>query len=299
MALSVRDRRRIKAIRDVEDESRVRGALKEILEYRHSLGVKVNDPANSISGGGAGAGTTGGAGGGGGGLTSKTNFDLEIKRRYAQTLAAETLEFPTRDSIRDRIEPIACEEGLSGALKPDLLGSLAELVETAAEVYVKETLGLWMGAVRSDGEHLVQTARFKRQCRREEGMVERGEVVRNSVGLLPVEAEMASRREPLGMDDVRVSLRLDHGRLRRDRFLGVEILEDAVGGQVVGTENVVTNGLALTRTESGVNGLGSKDRIGVGDQIDVDDHDYGWSGGSVADRDALMDVLGSVLAVGS
>ena len=253
---------------------------------------------------------------------SKTNRDLEIRRRFALSLASESLEFPSRADIQSRIEPMAYEEGLGGAIAPGTtLSSCAELVETAVEMFVKEVIGGWFGAARTNvaggdnGASGVQTARFRRQLRREEQAAERGEVQRNAMNYLPVEAEAVAKAPPLSMDEVRLALRLDPGWMRLDPYLGYEIHEDGYRGYdadddgdiamvngngmvngvlpslELGLSSRLTNGVN-TKSERGLEGMSTQS---VSDELP----DWGWTGARNSDRDALMDVLGSTLAVGS
>lgn len=292
MALSARDRRRIKAIATKDPSTLLpsaelpslvpEGPLHDNLAYATALTVPItaNNPIEPLA-----APTS---------SLSKTNWDIEIRRRYAMPLAAETLEFPSRADIQARIEPICYEEGVgltsATPLSSATLASCAELVETAAEMFVKELLSRWLATGRSNGELQPTTAKFRRQLRQEEDAVEAGKIARTAAGILPCEAERLAQAEPLSMDEVRLALRLDDGILRQDRFLAERILEDVDDYGV----RMDIDGEGEQRVDSLANGVPNDDD----DAMAIDSDDWGWSGAGNADRDALMGVLDSALTVG-
>ncbi|KAF1817756.1 uncharacterized protein K489DRAFT_308314, partial [Dissoconium aciculare CBS 342.82] len=193
MALHKRDRKRIKGLsKNAKTEDT---GLQEILDYMQELAVK---PPSQSQANNEGAGL------------GKTNWDIEIRRRYAQPLASETLEFPTLNEMQNRIEPICFEEGLTGGVQQGSLQGVAELVERSAEVFIKETLSRLLSHARSnaaDGMG-VQTNMFKRQLRKEELALENGTLQRNAAGLLPVQMDAQVRKDPLTAYDLRLSMGL-------------------------------------------------------------------------------------------
>ncbi|KAG9946430.1 putative transcriptional co-activator, partial [Aureobasidium melanogenum] len=281
MALSARDRRRIKSAKDNLPVVPPPGPLRENATYATALTVPVTSsqipdaiPTNATS-------------------LSKTNWDLEIRRRYAVPLASETLDFPSRGDIQARIEPICYEEGVGLSAVPmtsAALQAIAELLETATETYIKEQLTHWFSATRSNapGDLGPMTAKFKAQMRSEEDAVDRGQLSRSAAGYLPCEQEALARREPLSMDEVRMSMRLDETRQRIDPFLAQEIM-DNVEMDMVDTPMAMTNGDHHDED----NKQADSDAM----MID-DDDDLGWEGATAADRDELFGVLDSVLAPG-
>lgn len=301
MALSARDRRRIKTAKDpATDPERDAGPLTESIHYYNALTVptsKVDAEAALLEGKGS---------------LAKTNWDVEIKRRYAMPLASETLEFPNRSEIQSRIEPICYEEGLgltaSTPMSTATIQACAEYLETATEMFVKEILEHLIAHTRTNGEGMPLTATYKKQLHKEEDAVERGELARNAAGLLPCEAEVAARREQLTTDDLRLSLRLDDCRLVHDPFLADKILSEY---------DVDPDAYAIAtpsdhESRHGMNGLlpngsltnGIKEGTALpdgGDPMVVDSEDpdnWGWTGAGQEDRDALMSVLDSALSVG-
>ncbi|KAG9857646.1 putative transcriptional co-activator, partial [Aureobasidium melanogenum] len=281
MALSARDRRRIKSAKDNLPAVPPPGPLRENATYATALTVPVTSsqipdaiPTNATS-------------------LSKTNWDLEIRRRYAVPLASETLDFPSRADIQARIEPICYEEGVGLSAVPmtsAALQAIAELVEIATETYIKEKLTNWFSATRSNapGDLGPMTAKFKAQMRSEEEAVDRGQLSRSAAGYLPCEQEALARREPLSMDEIRMSMRLDETRQRIDPFLAQEIM-DNVEMDMVDTPMALTNGDHHDNN--------NKQTDGDAMMIDEDD-DLGWEGATAADRDELFGVLDSVLAPG-
>ncbi|EMC95595.1 hypothetical protein BAUCODRAFT_48874, partial [Baudoinia panamericana UAMH 10762] len=210
MGLHPRDRRRLKMVKE-NASADVDAGLKEMMEYHDELAVKpptANAHANDVPPSAGGM------------ALAKGNWDIETRRRYAQPLAAETLEFPTLADLQSRIEPICAEEGLP--TNTTGMHDLAGLVEQATEVYLKEMIGTLWSHVRADGvgEGTVQTSAFRKRLRKEEEEVERGVVQRNALGLLPVELEVQARRMPLEMEDLRVGLGVGDGYLRGSGLLG-------------------------------------------------------------------------------
>jgi transcriptional coactivator HFI1/ADA1 len=272
MSIHARDRRRIKALKG-DANVRVDGGLQNMLDYQQELEVKQPEvaPSNAATGG-----------------LAKTNWDLEIHRKYAQPLAAETLEFPSLADVQARIEPICYEEGLSGGAT-GALQSCAELVEQAAEVFIKELLSDLVGHSRSNGEGCIQTSKYRRQLRREEEDAERGILQRNAAGLLPVGIlDQAGRpeREPLDAHDLRLALQLQDRHFKQEPFLSDSIMLSQYPdlSQPARHEGLkpLTNG-ALNHD--------------VGDPMIVDEDDWGWQGGSLADHDVLMGVLDDCLDI--
>lgn len=279
MALAVRDRRRIKAVKDEPGVIRTTaGGLAEMQEYHQILAARGVDSDTAT------------AGQNGSGL-SKTNFDLEIRRQYAMPLAGETLEFPSRGDIQSRIEPICYRTGVNNGVAQGQLGTIAELVETAVETFIKEELGKLLASTRINGEGCVQTARFRRQLAREEEAAERGEVVRNPAGYLPVGVEAMVKREPLSLDDLRLVTRLNGGRWIDNFAKERMMLNEGLDMPWHDDEQGMVNGTLPTLD------LRPNLKAPPDDAMDIDLEDYGWVGGSAADRDALNSVLDSALDV--
>ncbi|KAK3707067.1 hypothetical protein LTR37_012399 [Vermiconidia calcicola] len=272
MAIHPRDRRRIKTLK--ETAKPLNDGLAEIQDYRAELAVKPPDVAPQSAGG-----------------LTRTNWDVEIRRRYAQPLAEETLEFPTQSDMQNRIEPICYEEGLVGGCAQGSLGTCGEIMEQATEVFLKELLSSLNAHSRANAEGCIQTGRFKRQLRKEETESERGVSQRNAAGLLPVELEVQSKREALEMDDMRLALHLSDNYMKQDPFLGHRVMLNRY--QQPAPEKPKVNGIfpAKKPTVSGVLRDDANTMV-------LDDPEFNWRGATKADADDLMSVLGDCLAVG-
>jgi transcriptional coactivator HFI1/ADA1 len=273
MSIHARDRRRIKALKG-DANARAEGGLQDMLDYQRELEVKQPEVNTASTGAGG---------------LAKTNWDLEIHRKYAQPLAAETLEFPSLPDLQSRIEPICYEEGVSGGAQA--LQSCAELMEQAAEVYIKELLSKLVSHSRSNGEGCIHTSKFVRQLRREEEDAERGIHQRNAAGLLPVgilDQSGRREREPLDANDLRLALQTQDRHFKQEPFLSESIMLSQYPdlSQPARLETAALKPLT--------NGVENHD---IGDPMIVDEDDWGWQGTSAADQDVLMGVLDDCLDI--
>lgn len=144
------------------------------------------------------------------------DFDLEIRKRYAQPLAIESGEFPDVSNIEARMLPHCYEAGLASGHAPDA----AQFMSIATETFIKEVLSSIFSRTRSNppgdsgnagfgpNNNWILTHKYRRQLAREEEAFQRGEVTRDKTGLLPVEAKAASERGPLGIADLRLALEM-------------------------------------------------------------------------------------------
>lgn len=149
-------------------------------------------------------------------MLRKLDFDLEIRKRYAQPLAVESGEFPDITSIESRAVPIAYEAGLVNGVAPDV----TQFMTVAVETFSKELLSTVFSRTRCNGPgdsggagfgagpSWIQTHNYKLRLRREEAAFARGELSRDKNGLLPVEAKAASERAPIGMADLGLALQI-------------------------------------------------------------------------------------------
>lgn len=154
--------------------------------------------------------------------TAGLNKDLEIRRRYNIPLISEAHDLPSLSALTDRLLPTCYEEGLQAG--PASSTSCTDLLTSALELFVKETLTAMLGRTRSDapisvpdgaatsapGQGSVSavglgvgtstatpgagvvTAHYKRALEAEEAACKRGELKRSELGLLP--CEVASSR---------------------------------------------------------------------------------------------------------
>ncbi|KAJ4375281.1 hypothetical protein N0V83_002367 [Neocucurbitaria cava] len=323
MQLSRRERKRLKTIPAGDGGLNVAGegtgpagvgALGPVQEYVDARRAKQLEVGpSSTQGGGFG----------------KTNWDLEIRKRYTSALYVETHELPTATTISYRLLPICYEFGLPQGHTPDC----PDYLNNATETYIKEALAHLLGKVSANGPGYVRTGAFKKKVEREERLVERGELLRGAGGELPVEAEERRKRKLLCMEDLRLALELGDGYLGQSpltagaivnsRFLDTQGIEDIYDTRPANTTPTVstkalTNG-ALTNGV-GVNGAAARHALasgeswhvefggggtgtaggggsGGGDPMQVDD-DMGmnWQGGSVQDVTELDTALDDVLA---
>ncbi|CAK4004708.1 hypothetical protein DOTSEDRAFT_45948 [Lecanosticta acicola] len=288
-----RDRKRIKTSN--EGMKPVNQSFQEIRDYASELAVQPPSSQSQAQTEPQSATATAPSGSG----LAKTNFEIEIRRRFASTLAQEALEFPALNEIQSRIEPISYETGLSGVQQGSLQGC-AELIEQATEVYVKEMLGSLLAHARSNvpGVASIQTNKFKQRLRQEEMDAERGVLQRNAAGLLPVEMEIQANRQALDMQDLRLGLKLDDSFLKTDRFLDESIMLSQYPDL---HQNSKMNGTLLGNGRPLTNGVSSKiERAPTADVPDLDDTDFGhWKGTTKKDSDNLMSTLDDcLLAVG-
>ncbi|OAA62540.1 transcriptional co-activator [Niveomyces insectorum RCEF 264] len=197
MLLPSKDRRRIKDIAH-NDRFDPYDALAGVFADQHRKTPKPIEAPTSAGGG-----------------INRMNLDLEIRKRFAQPLAVESGEFPDTANIESRMLPFCYEAGLVGGHAPDA----AQFMSIATETFIKEVLSAVFSRTRSNGpgefgsagfggNHWVQTRKYRRQLAREEELALRGELHRDKMGLLPVEAKMASERGPLGVAEFRIALEM-------------------------------------------------------------------------------------------
>ncbi|RDK44940.1 WD40 repeat-like protein, partial [Aspergillus phoenicis ATCC 13157] len=271
MQLPPRDRRRIKAIpeRDPHELS-----PNELEEYHLAKQIKLPSQVPASAGG-----------------LNKTNWELEIRKRYAQPLASESGEFPDAESIHARMVPICYEESIvSGASLP-----CAEFMAIATETFVKEVLSVVFSRTRSNGPsgtiNGMMMRKYRQQLESEELAFTRGEIVKDSAtGLLPVEAKEASTRKPLGVRDLRLSLELGGGVLSHMPLL----VDQIMGGYL--EDELETD--KQDRVEEAVDVPDAKPDSFM-DEMDVDEAEFDWEGGTVTDREQLGALLDECLSMAS
>ncbi|RYO15142.1 hypothetical protein AA0111_g11773 [Alternaria arborescens] len=304
MQLSRRERKRLKGIPAGESPlstglegagSGANGPAQEYVDARRAKQLDVGPSSNQ--GGGFG----------------KTNWELEIRKRYTSALSVETHEFPTATTISYRLLPICYEFGLPQGHTSDC----PDYLNIATETYIKEALANLLGKVANNGPGYVRTGEFKKKLAREERLVERGELARGTAGELPVEAEERRKRKLLCMEDLRLALALGDsylgqtpfiaGSVMNSRFLDTEGIEDIYDPP---RKPVLTNGVGIngTGTANGINGIGNAGKLDLngetwtidfGDPMQIDDEvGMHWQGGSVQDMAEMDDALDDVLNLG-
>jgi transcriptional coactivator HFI1/ADA1 len=244
------------------------------------------------------------------------DWDLEIRKRYAQPLASESGEFPDTSTIESRMLPICYETGLVSGQAADA----AHFMSVATETFIKEVLSSIFGKTRSNGPGAtgsagtgggatwIQTHKYRTQLEREEEAWLRGEVQRDKSGLLPAEAKAASERGPLGMADVRTALEMGDCGLGQMPVVVQQIMFGYREGELEAWGDYYwpeTRGKILGEDLDGDIEMGGVDGFNSGinghsvedGSDDVDD--WGWEGGEYQDRTALDNLLDSCLAIGS
>ncbi|PSN61373.1 hypothetical protein BS50DRAFT_149404 [Corynespora cassiicola Philippines] len=309
MQLSRRERKRLKTIH--QGEAAAGDGLNQVMqEYQDARRIKQPETGPASAGG-----------------YQKTNWDLEIRKRYTSSLFTETHEFPTASTISHRLLPICYEFGLPQGHTPDC----ADYMNIATETYIKELLTNILQSVNANGPGFIRTADFKRKVEREERKVERGELLRSQAGELPVEQEERRKRPLLCMEDLRLAhvlgdsylgqVPLIAGQIMHSRFLdsnGMEDLYDAppshphAGPGAAAPAAAVAAAAAAAAVPKVVNGVNGAAKpmsttapatvtngfhIDLGDSM-VLDEESGWQGGSVKDTDELDAALDGVLELG-
>lgn len=222
-----------------------------------------------------------------------TDWELEIRKRYAQPLAAETGEFPDAESIHARMVPICYEESLpSGAGLP-----CAEFMAIATETFVKEVLSGVFSRTRSNGPsgtiNGMMMRKYRRELEREELAYTRGEISKDTAtGLLPIEAKEASVRRPLGVRDLRLTLELGSGVLGHMPL----IIDQIMGGYF-------EDELETEKLDRFENGVGEHGEVKASDdEMDLDEaddtlSDWDWEGGTGGDHEQLSSLLDECLSM--
>lgn len=253
----------------------------------------------------------------GGGL-SRMNFDLEIRKRYAQPLAVESGEFPDVSNIEARMLPFCYEAGLASGHAPDA----AQFMSIATETFIKEVMSSIFSRTRSNppgdsgnagfgpNNNWIQTHKYRRQLAKEEEAFQRGEVIRDKTGLLPVEAKAASERGPLGIADLRLALEMGDCGLANFPIISTSVIYGYREGELENWDDYtyVNGGDRITDLDGDVemggaelNGIGKEPEpltngVVHGDHMDID-NDMWWEGANMPEGSLLDAVLDSCLAV--
>ena len=223
------------------------------------------------------------------------DWDLEIRKRFAQPLFSEAVEFPDPESILARMLPICYEEGIPAGCD----NGCADLMNVATENYVKELISNILLRIRSNGDHYIKTAAYQQQLQREEDAWLKGAVARSNGGLLPVEAMAAEMRRPLEIDDMRLALCLGDASIGQPSLMA----ERLASGDHIKTEEVESTYEDHCSDDAGVD---SRNKINIsssiqcfttGDQI-IADFASEWPGSALSDRQALSVVLDDCLSIG-
>lgn len=293
MQLPTRDRRRIKDL--VQNDWDPHESISNIFaDTRRKLST-VTDATPTVGG------------------INNMNFDLEIRKRYAQPLAVESGEFPDINMISGRMLPSCYEAGLVNGHTVDA----PQFLSVAVETFIKEVLTQVFSRTRSNGPGesgsagfgvgttWIQTHKYKRQLEYEEEAAMRGEISRDKSGLLPIESRAASERGPLGMSDLRLSLEMADTGMAQFPVLMTQVIYGYREGELENWDDYTWVGdqppEAYTdeKHDSEANG-GHVFELANGypDAMDIDTEAW-WEGAESQDADMLDGILDSCLAAGS
>lgn len=187
--------------------------------------------------------------------------------------------------------PICYEESVvGGAGFP-----CAEFMAIATETFVKEVLSVVFSRTRCNGPsgtiNGMMMRKYRQQLEMEELAFTRGEIVKDSAtGLLPVEAKEASVRKPLGVRDLRLSLELGSGVLSHMPL----IVDQIMGGYL--EDELETD--KQDRVEEVVEMPDKNPKLNkFPEEMDVDEVDLDWEGGTAQDREQLGSLLDECLSM--
>ena len=242
-----------------------------------------------------------------------SDWDLEIRKRYAQPLASETGEFPDADIIQARMTPICYEGSLAHGASP----TCAPFMASAVEQIAKELLSVYYNRTRVNipggSVNSILTHRFKRQLAIEEDRFSRGELGRvTGTSLLPIEAKESVGRLSLSMHDLKLVTAVGDAGLgqypgalaRIDQSYDDGEYEALVEQRRAEQAQEARPRMFSRKTEVDgdgdvkMNGVSTNGVNGITHGEDDDDEDWGWSGGSAGDRMRLNAALDECLSIG-
>lgn len=282
MALPSRDRRRLKGIvsdnkaAGTEEESAA--SLRATIEqYQNSSRIKAPQPPAAS------------------GTGIKTNWDIEIRKRYTQPLYSETHEFPDAAVIHARMVPICYEESVPSGTSMEC----AELVSIATETYVKNKLHDIFNRVRSNGPRYdngaaegIMTGKYNKRVTREEAESKAGRLLRDRDNdLLPTESLEAKMRKPLGIGDLKLANSIGPSLWNGMPIIGANInhsLFDVDIDEWYAQRELDGYGTLAGQVNGNANGTHDPDAM------DTDD-DATWEGTGFGQVSELRDTLSSLL----
>ncbi len=289
MGLPARDRRRLKGVGAGGDRAEDDSLLKRRYEDYYQAG-KIRVPENVPPSAGG---------------LNKTNWDLEIRKRYTQPLFSETSEFPDAVGIFSRMVPICYEESVASG--SSML--CAELVAVATETYVKDLLSSVFNRTRVNGPKYengaaggVSTGAYLRRLEQEEHDFRNGKIQRGrDSGLLPVENREAIARRPIGIADLKVAGGVGRGLWNGMPLIGSRVAEAAFDNEAddyVEERRALDTAAAMAKNEHPpAPTSGGIVEEPAPDEMDVDNDDFGWAGGGASDREALGSLLEDCLSI--
>ncbi|KAL8840902.1 MAG: hypothetical protein Q9170_001095 [Blastenia crenularia] len=281
MQLPARDRRRIKEVAD--------GQMTDALEMQIARSMQDYHLARTIKLPDAVAASTGGQ--------VKTNWDLEIRKRYLPPLASETFEFPSPPDLHSRMIPICYEESLPNGCNYDC----AEFMSTALDHYMKSVVSNIIGRVRSDLPAINTVAGGVIATSAHANAVNKG---------LKSKKEYAEARKGIGVADMKIAVSVGGwGELAQMPTVVMGMMNGWSEGVLEGwaydsdgeeemPEDEMERGGKRPAMRPMTNGM-TNGFDGHTDDGEDEDENWGWAGGATADRRQLGALLDECLAFGS
>ncbi|KAL9586144.1 MAG: hypothetical protein Q9203_003969 [Teloschistes exilis] len=241
----------------------------------------------------------------------KTNWDLEIRKRYLPPLSSETFEFPSAHDVHNRMIPICYEESIPNGCASDC----AEFVAVALEHYMKAVVSNIVGRVRSDLPHVNSVGGGV--------IVTSAGAISNRIGgekgLVKTKKETETKGVELGVADMRVAIQVaGWGELAPMPTVVEGIMNDWNEGVLEGwvysdgdeedederqqPEDEMQKGGKRPAMKPMTNGIVSNgydvhmDDAGAGGEDE--EESWGWVGGGASDRRALGAALDECLSYG-
>ncbi|KAL8670513.1 MAG: hypothetical protein Q9168_004947 [Polycauliona sp. 1 TL-2023] len=278
MQLPARDRRRIKEVTDgqITDPLEMQIA-RSTHDYHRARQIKLPDAVPASAGG-----------------QVKTNWDLEIRKRYLPPLASETFEFPSPPDLMARMVPICYEESLPNGCNHEC----AEFISVALDHYMKSVVSNTVGRVRSDlpGTNSV--------C----GGVIVTSALANSSSQEMKKKDLESRK-PLGTADMRVAITVGGwGEMAQMPTVVNSIMNDWSEGVLEGwaynefddfqqdAEDEMDRGGKRPAVKPTTNGIMPNGHVLQDNDGEDDEESWGWAGGAAGDRKQLAFLLDECLA---
>ena len=183
---------------------------------------------------------------------------------------------------------------------------MGQFLTIATETFIKEFLSIVFRRTRSNGpgdsgsaglgagSAWIQTNKYRRQLRREEKALARGDISRDKTGLLPIESKAASERRPLDVADLRVALDIGDCNLSNFPAITKSVVFNYREGELERWDDYtyIDGHKSSIFEDIGVGGI-----IGHSDPMEIDSENYGeWDGVENMDMDQLDNMLDSCLA---
>ncbi|KAL8728320.1 MAG: hypothetical protein Q9166_005463 [cf. Caloplaca sp. 2 TL-2023] len=247
-------------------------------EYHRARQIKVPDAVPASAGG-----------------QVKTNWDLEIRKRYLPPLASETFEFPSPPDLHARMVPICYEESLPNGCNFEC----AEFIYTALEHYMKAVISNIVGRVRGDLPGINSVG----------GGVIVTSVHANSTSKGTKKRELEVRKA-LGVADMRVAVAVGGwGELTQMPTVVEGIMNDWNEGVLEGwvhnefddhqqePEDEMERGGKRPAIRPITNGV-MTNGFDAHDDGEDEEESWNWAGGAISNRKHLGTMLDDCLAIG-